>query len=38
MELKLSGKDYKVIEKDVRALSAKLAAMKIEEQNGIDDT
>lgn len=37
-DLRLSGRDAKRVEKDVRRLSQKLTELEIEERNGTDDT
>lgn len=37
-DLRLSGRDAKKVEKDVRRLSQKLTELEIEERNGTDDT
>ena len=37
-DLRLSGRDSKKVEKDVRRLSQKLTELEIEERNGTDDT
>ena len=37
-DLRMSGRDARKVEADVRRLSRKLSDLEIEEQNGTDDT